>query len=135
MGTVVIDTKKLDLNACINGVSPKHREQVYFIRIGIINDYSPKKIEMQKDSDGRLIVTPPRLNGLRIKQQSFHRAATVALCAAAGALRAAATSADAASAAAPPPSCRQRHAVALLPPPGRRQAAAKVALLRCCHRR
>ncbi len=26
---------------------------------------------MQKYSDGQLIVTPPRLNGLRIKQQSF----------------------------------------------------------------
>ena len=71
MGTVDIDTKKLDINACINGVSPKHREQVYFIRIGIINDYSPRKMEMQKYSDGRLIVDPPQLNGLRIKQQSF----------------------------------------------------------------
>ena len=71
MGTVEIDTKKLDLNACINGVSPKHREQVYFIWIGIINDYSPRKIEMQKDSNGRLIDTPPQLNGLRIKRQSF----------------------------------------------------------------
>ena len=28
---------------------------------------------MQKDCDGRLIVTPPRLNGLRIKQQSFRK--------------------------------------------------------------
>jgi hypothetical protein len=28
---------------------------------------------MQKFSDGRLIVTPPRLNGLRIKQQSFRK--------------------------------------------------------------
>jgi hypothetical protein len=28
MGTVEVDTNKLDLNACINGVSPKHREQV-----------------------------------------------------------------------------------------------------------
>ena len=73
MGTVEIDTKKLDLNACINGVSPKHSEQVYFIRIGIINDYSPPKNEMQKYSDGRMIVTPPRLNGLRIKQQSFRQ--------------------------------------------------------------
>jgi hypothetical protein len=40
MGKVKIDTKKLDLNACINGVSPKLREQVYFIWIDIINDYS-----------------------------------------------------------------------------------------------
>jgi hypothetical protein len=28
---------------------------------------------MQIYSDGRLIVTPPRLNGLRIKQQSFRK--------------------------------------------------------------
>ncbi len=33
----------------------------------------PEKIEMQKDSDGRLIIIPPRLNGLRIKQQSFRQ--------------------------------------------------------------
>jgi hypothetical protein len=30
---------------------------------------------MQKDSDGLMIVTPPRLNGLRIKQQSFRQCA------------------------------------------------------------
>jgi len=71
MGTVEIDTKKIDINACINGVSPKHREQVYFIRIGIINDYSPRKIEMQKDSDGRIIITPPQLNGLQLRQRSL----------------------------------------------------------------
>jgi hypothetical protein len=52
MGTVVVDTKKLDLNACINGVSPKHREQLYFIRIGVLTVHSPRKIEMQKNSDG-----------------------------------------------------------------------------------
>ena len=50
-----------------------HRVRRQFIRIGIINDYSPRKIEMQKYRDGRLIVTPPRLNGLRIKQQSFRQ--------------------------------------------------------------
>ena len=72
-GTFEVDAKKLDIHACINGVSPKHRVKVHVIRIGIINDYSPRKIEMQKDSDGRLIVIPPRLNGLRIKQQSFRQ--------------------------------------------------------------
>ena len=50
MGTVEIDTKKFDLNACINGVSPKHREQVYFIWIGVLATNSPRKIEMQKGS-------------------------------------------------------------------------------------
>jgi len=47
MGTVEIDTKKLDLNACINGVSPKRREQVYFILIGFLAANSPRKIEIQ----------------------------------------------------------------------------------------
>ena len=28
---------------------------------------------MQKDSDGLMIITPPRLNGLWIKQQSFRQ--------------------------------------------------------------
>ena len=68
-GTFEVDAKKLDLKACINGVSPKHRLKNHFIRIGILHQNSPRKIE--KDSDGRLIVIPPRLNGLRIKQQSF----------------------------------------------------------------
>jgi hypothetical protein len=48
------------------------RSSATSFRIGIINDYSPRKIEMQKHSDGRMIVFPPRgLNGLRMKQQSF----------------------------------------------------------------
>jgi hypothetical protein len=70
-GSFEVDSKKLDLNAFINGESPKHREQVYFIRIGILIVNSPRKIEMQKDSDGRMISTPPRLNGLRLRQHSF----------------------------------------------------------------
>ncbi len=59
MGTVKVDTKKLDLNVCINRVSPKHREQVYFIRIGVLTVHSPGKNEMQKDSDGQMMVIPP----------------------------------------------------------------------------
>jgi hypothetical protein len=73
MGIFEIDSKTIDLNSFINGMSPVHRVRRQFIRIGIINDYSPRKIEMQKYSDGRLIVTPPRLNGLRIKQHSFRK--------------------------------------------------------------
>jgi hypothetical protein len=61
MGMFDIDLKKLDLNACINGVSPKHRLKNHIIRIGVLYAYSPRKIEMQKDSDGRQIVIPPRL--------------------------------------------------------------------------
>jgi hypothetical protein len=73
MGTVEVDTKKLDLNACINGVSPKHREQVSFIRIGVLTVHSPRKIQMQKDSDCRMMVIPPRLNGLLLRQRSLRK--------------------------------------------------------------
>ena len=55
----------------MKGEPPKHRMKVNFIRIGVLHDNSPRKIEMQKDSDGRMIVTPPRCNGICIKQQSF----------------------------------------------------------------
>ena len=68
VGTMEVNEKKVDLNAFMKGEPPKHRERVYFIRIGVLHANSPRKIEMQKDSDGLMIVTPPRLNGLRIKQ-------------------------------------------------------------------
>jgi len=71
--TFEVDVKKIDLNAFIQGESAKHRENVHFIWIGVLTANSPRKIEMQKDSDGRLIAIPPRLNGLRIKQQSFRQ--------------------------------------------------------------
>ena len=48
MGSFKVDTKKLDINAFILGMSAKHRVKVHVIRIGIVNDYSPRKIEMQK---------------------------------------------------------------------------------------
>ena len=69
MGIVEIDTKKLDLNAYINVESPKKRKDITFIRIGVLHLHanSPRKIEMQKDSDSQLIAIPPQLNGLRIK--------------------------------------------------------------------
>jgi hypothetical protein len=51
-GTFEVDTKKVDLNAFFHGLSPKHREQVYFIWIGVLTPDSPRKIEMQKYSDG-----------------------------------------------------------------------------------
>ena len=72
MGTMEVSSKKLDLNAYVNGTKPtNNREKFHFIRIGILHANSPRKIEMQKDSDVRLIAIPPQLNGLRIKQQSF----------------------------------------------------------------
>jgi len=72
-GMMEVDEKKVDLNAFMKGEPPKHRERVYFIRIGILHANSPRKIEMQKDSDGRMIVTPPRLSGLCLQQSSFRR--------------------------------------------------------------
>ena len=71
-GTFEVDVKKVDLNAFIEGESPKHREKVNFIWIGILKASSPRKIEMQKDPhDGQMITTPPRLSGLRLQQSSF----------------------------------------------------------------
>jgi hypothetical protein len=73
-GTFEVDLKKVDLNAFIQGESAKHRENVHFIRIGVLHAKSPRKIEMQKDPhDGRMITTPPRLSGLCLQQSSFRR--------------------------------------------------------------
>jgi len=58
-GSLQMDTKKLDINACILEVSAKHRVKVHVIQIGVSTDRTPKTIEMQKYSDGRLIDTPP----------------------------------------------------------------------------
>jgi hypothetical protein len=74
MGKMEVSSKKLDLNAYVNGTKPtKNMEKCHFNQIGVLYADSPRKIEMQKYSDGRLIVDPPRLNGLRIKQQSFRK--------------------------------------------------------------
>ena len=51
MGTFEIDSKTIDLNSFINAVSPVHRVRRQFIWIGILHHNSPRKIEMQKDSD------------------------------------------------------------------------------------
>jgi hypothetical protein len=49
MGTMEISSKKLDLNAYVNGTKPtKNREKCHFIRIGVLYADSPRKIEMQK---------------------------------------------------------------------------------------
>ncbi len=66
-GTFEVDQNKADLSAFIKGESPKNRERVYFIRIGILNYSSPRKVEMQKDPhDGRMITIPPRMRGLQL---------------------------------------------------------------------
>ena len=65
-GTFEVDRKKMDIDAFIQGESANKRKDIAFIRIGVLHTESPRKVEMQKDSDGLMIVTPPRLNGLRI---------------------------------------------------------------------
>jgi len=67
----LIERKWID--AFIQGESANKRKDIAFIQIGVLHAKSPRKIEMQKDSDGLMIVTPPQLNGLRIKQQSFRQ--------------------------------------------------------------
>ena len=69
IGSFEVDTKKIDLHAFIHGTKPtQDRVNIHMIRIGVLYDNSPRKIEMQTyRSDCRMIITPPRLNGLRIK--------------------------------------------------------------------
>jgi hypothetical protein len=60
VGTFDVDSKKIDLDAFINGKCKmdKNKKKCHFIGIGILNAYSPRKIEMQ-NRDGLMIVTPP----------------------------------------------------------------------------
>ena len=51
-GTFEVDVKKVDLNALMKGEPKMHRMKVNFVWIGVLYDNSPRKIEMQKDSDG-----------------------------------------------------------------------------------
>jgi hypothetical protein len=55
---------KVDVNTFINGMSPKHRVKIQLIWIGVLAVDSPRKIAVQRYSDGRMKTTPPRLNGL-----------------------------------------------------------------------
>jgi hypothetical protein len=41
-GSFEVDTKKLDINACILGVSTKHRMKVHVLRIGVSTVLSKK---------------------------------------------------------------------------------------------
>jgi len=71
--TFEVDRKKMYIDAFIQGESSNKRKNIAFIRIGVLHAKTPRKIEMQKDSDGLMIVTSPGLNGLWIKQQSFRQ--------------------------------------------------------------
>ncbi len=72
---IKFDQKKIDLDAYINGTPPSWLKQkkFYVVRIGNKTEQSPNKIEEQTGQDGQLITTPPRLNGIGIKTQSFRR--------------------------------------------------------------
>ena len=54
--------KRQDLNAFINETPIQHRFVVHMIRIGKLETYYPRKVENQKYSDGRMIITPLQLN-------------------------------------------------------------------------
>ncbi len=68
-------TKIIDLDGFINGVPKvdKNKKNHHFIWIGIINQHSPRKVEMQQNMYCVMIITPPRLIRLRIKQQQFRQ--------------------------------------------------------------
>jgi hypothetical protein len=72
---IELDIKKINLDAYINGTPPSwlKRKKFYVIRIGNKTERLPNKIEEQMGQDGRLITTPPRLNRIGIKTQSFRR--------------------------------------------------------------
>jgi hypothetical protein len=63
--------KKVDVNAFIKGMSSMHRMKIHFIWIGVLAVDSPRKIEVQRYSDGRMKTTPPRLNGLHFRLGTF----------------------------------------------------------------
>jgi len=70
-----VATKKIDLDGFINEMPKvdKNKKNYHFIRIGVINQYSPRKVEMQQNMYGVMIITPQRLIRLRIKQQQFRQ--------------------------------------------------------------
>jgi len=72
---IELTSKMIDLDAYIDGTPPSwlKRKKFYVVRIGNKTERSRNKIEEQKGQDGRLIATPPRLNGIGIKTQSFQR--------------------------------------------------------------
>ena len=75
---IELDKKKFDIDAMINGTtaSQDNRRSFYAVRIGVMSLHLPSKIELQKDTRNRLLITtPPRLNGLGIKKQSSPRIA------------------------------------------------------------
>jgi len=72
---IELTSKMVDLDAYIDGTPPSRlkRRKFYVVRIGNKTERSPNKIEEQMGQDGRCITTPPRLNGIGIKTQSFRR--------------------------------------------------------------
>jgi hypothetical protein len=72
---IELEITKIGLDAYIDGTPPSRLKQnnFYVIRIGNKTERSPNKIEEQMGQDGRLIATPPRLNGIGIKTKSFRR--------------------------------------------------------------
>ena len=49
----------MDIDAFIQGESSNKKKDIAFIWIGVLHVKSTRNIEMQKDSDGLMIITPP----------------------------------------------------------------------------
>ena len=66
---IEFEQKKIDLDAYINGTPPSQliQRKFHVVRIGNKSEQSHNKIEEQIGRDGRLITTPPRVNGIGIK--------------------------------------------------------------------
>jgi hypothetical protein len=70
---IEFEQNSIDLEAYHYGERPSQtkKKKFYAIRIGTKIEGSPNKIEDQLGRDGRLVTTPPCLNLMHIKTQSF----------------------------------------------------------------
>ena len=69
---VKLDKKKMDIEHRIDRTQPATKDsEFYVIRIGVLDEASPQKFQWQIDQQNELITSPPRMNSLRLEQQSF----------------------------------------------------------------
>ncbi len=71
---VWLDKKKLCIEKMIDRMQPgTKRSEFYVLQIGVVDEVSPQKFEWQIDEQRELIMAPPRMNSLRMEQQSFRK--------------------------------------------------------------
>ncbi len=62
----------MDIEHRIDRTQPATKDsEFYVIRIGVLDEASPRKFQWQIDQQNELITSPPRMNSLRLEQQSF----------------------------------------------------------------